>query len=71
MTRTSTAVKDGNRTIAYVAISAEKHANALAAAPDLVAALKSAEHMLTRDYIDPAKLTVIEKCQAALAKAAP
>lgn len=36
---------------------------------DLVAALKSAHHMLTRDYIDDAKMKVIEKCEAAIAKA--
>lgn len=41
----------------------------IAAAPELLAAVRSAHHMLTRDYIDPAKLVVIEKCSAAFAKA--
>ena len=32
----------------------------------LLAALKSAKHMLERDYIDDAKMAVIEKCDAAI-----
>jgi hypothetical protein len=38
------------------------------AAPDLLEALKTAKWMLERDYIDNAKLAVIEKCDAAIAK---
>lgn len=33
----------------------------------LLAALKSAKHMLERDHIDPAKMAVIEQCDAAIA----
>ncbi len=32
----------------------------------LLAALRSAKHMLTRDYIDDAKMAVIEKCDTAI-----
>ena len=35
---------------------------------DLLAALKSAHWMLTRDYIDDAKMAVVEKCDAAITK---
>jgi len=47
----------------------EANARLIASAPDLLEALKSAHHMLTRDYIDPAKMAVIEKVYAAIAKA--
>lgn len=47
----------------------EANARLIAAAPDLLAALRSAHHMLTRDYIDDAKMAVIEKCDAAIASA--
>lgn len=51
--------------------NAEQTANAslIAAAPDLLDALKTAKWMLERDYIDDQKMRVIEKCDAAIAKA--
>jgi hypothetical protein len=45
------------------------NAHLMAAAPDLLTALKTAKWMLERDYIDQHKLEVIEKCEAAIAKA--
>ena len=36
---------------------------------NLLGALEAAHHMLTRDYIDDAKRAVIEKCEAAIARA--
>lgn len=37
-----------------------------ATAVQLLVALKSAKHMLERDYIDPAKYAVIKKCELAI-----
>lgn len=48
---------------------AKRIAMMMASAPDLLAALRSAHHMLTRDYIDDAKMAVIEMCDAAIQKA--
>lgn len=47
----------------------EAFALKVAAVNELFDALRSAHHMLTRDYIDDAKMAVIEKCDAAIAKA--
>jgi hypothetical protein len=47
----------------------EANQRLIAAVPDLLAALGSAVWMLNRDFIDPQKLKVIEKCEAAIAKA--
>lgn len=47
----------------------EANARLIAAAPDLLDALKTAKWMLERDYIDDQKMRVIEKCDAAIAKA--
>lgn len=44
--------------------------NAMAAAPEMLAALKSAKWMLERDFIDPQKLDIIRKCEAAISKGA-
>ena len=48
--------------------SEEGAANArlIAAAPKLLEALRAAHHMLTRDYIDPAKMAVVYKCSEAI-----
>lgn len=35
----------------------------------LLVALRAAHHMLTRDYIDDAKMAIVEQCDAAIAKA--
>lgn len=47
----------------------KEHVNLIAAAPDLLEVLKTAKLMLERDYIDPQKMAVIDKCEAAIAKA--
>lgn len=47
----------------------ETFARKVAAVNDLFDALRSAHHMLCRDFIDDAKMAVIEKCDAAIAKA--
>ena len=47
----------------------KRNAALIAAAPDLLYALKSAKWMLERDSIDPQKMAVIEQCEAAIAKA--
>lgn len=44
-------------------------ATLIPASSELLEALKSAKHMLERDFIDGAKMAVIEKCDAAIAKA--
>ena len=41
----------------------------MASAPDLLAALITAQWMLERDRIDDQKMAVIDKCRAAIAKA--
>lgn len=45
-TETRIAVKDDKRTIAYIAIGAEIHAEKIAAAPEMLAALINARHLL-------------------------
>lgn len=47
-------------------INSEANARLIAAAPELLEALLAAHHMLTRDYIDPAKMIVVEKCSDAI-----
>ena len=49
----------------------ETKANArlISASPDLLSALVTAQWMLERDYIDDQKMSVIEKCRAAITKA--
>lgn len=44
----------------------DANARLIAAAPELLEALRSAHHMLTRDYIDPAKMAVVYKCSEAI-----
>ena len=44
----------------------QANARLIAAAPELLEALRSAHHMLTRDYIDPAKMAVVYKCSEAI-----
>ena len=44
-------------------------ANLMAAAPQLLEALEAAEHMLCRDFIDPDKMAVIDKCAEAIKQA--
>lgn len=45
---------------------AEANARLIAATHVILDALKSAHHMLTRDYIDPAKMAVVNKCSEAI-----
>lgn len=76
-TGTRDAIKSGNRTIAYVAIGAELHGPLLAAAPDLLAALKEAEKELRFLNVNEAggqltctpAMSVIQKIRAAISKA--
>jgi predicted urease superfamily metal-dependent hydrolase len=49
-------------------IRGKENALLMAAAPDMLKALKTAKWMLERDYIDDVKRAVIEKCDAAIAK---
>ena len=42
--------------------------NALQTQAELIDTLDEAKHMLERDFIDPDKLCVIEKCEEALAR---
>ncbi len=62
-------VMDDDRRMGRGSPVCEANARLIAAAPELLAAVRSAHHMLTRDYIDPAKLAVIEKCSAAIGQA--
>lgn len=47
----------------------EGNAALIAAAPDMLAALRRAHRMLTRDRIDDAKMAVVEQVDAAITKA--
>ena len=74
-TKTMHAIRSANgRTIADVGYSGsfdgdEANARLIAAAPELLATLNTAKWMLERDYIDDQKMTVIRKCEDAIAKA--